>query len=283
MTRGTVSAAAGSGAPLDIDVVLGAFGIDSARKEGLQKIVQDVLMEVTAVNQSILVQRLDHEAVRLPFYVSEVLGSTMFQSDIIRLFFSSRIEDGAANIGVIDSAWHAQYGRGNFDELMSSLSIEMLSAPWTLYVPTCYATHYSLFRVDHAARRIEIVENLGPNAAARRKRVGALLANYLIGRQRAAGLPAGEYTLVVVPNIPLQTDGVTCGPMICATAEFHKEKGVWPTSADFTSVDHVALRLLSLQRALEAFRVGVATADQMSGLWLWLFDSNAMASPSGSP
>ena len=146
---------------------------------------------------------------------------------------------------------------------MTKMGAEVYGRPWTLMAPTVTAGHCFLYEVNHDNGKIYAINTMAHDGAWKSKgmKIGGVLPGFLnfYAPKKDIAYP------VEFVDVPCQEDSVSCGPMICAIAEWRRRMGCWPTTADFKWADRETLRLLALQRVLEYFYVGAEPESNMSG------------------
>ena len=142
------------------------------------------------------------------------------------------------------------------EELCESLSDVLLGTHMVcpLLISAHVPGHFLFSEVDHVRREITICDPLGKDHAVRRRFMAKSINLWLHSeraRQNPVVMSCNDYDMSVNPDrLPVQTDGVSCGVLVCAYAYFRGVFGRWPTETDFTGRHHRVLRLAILEACL---------------------------------
>ena len=142
------------------------------------------------------------------------------------------------------------------EELCESLSDVLLGTHMVcpLLISAHVPGHFLFSEVDHVRREITICDPLGKDHAVRRRFMAKSINLWLHSeraRQNPVVMSCNDYDMSVNPDrLPVQTDGVSCGVLVCAYAYFRGVFGRWPTETDFTGRHHRVLRLVILEACL---------------------------------
>jgi len=110
----------------------------------------------------------------------------------------------------------------------------------TLIIPG----HFIFARITHAPPTITLCDPLGTGAAATRRRYVDTLLAWLANERSARKLPPRAYAVCYnTAYLPMQNDAISCGWFCLSYMYFLLVHDRWPTTADFTGINHKDLRV----------------------------------------